>query len=379
MTIGIDQISFAIPRYYLDLAVLAERQGVALEKFHQGIGQEQMAQVPPDEDMVTLAAKAAAPLLDADSRAALDTILLATESGIDQSKAAGLYVQRLLNLPSRVRIVELKQACYSATAGLQLAAALVARRPDRKVLLIASDVAKYDLDSPAEITQGAGAVAMLISAAPRVLALGPVSGCYSEEVMDFWRPNGRKTPLVDGRFSTLMYLKALENALNHYKSQGGNNLDNLAAHCYHLPFTKMGLKAHQRLCKLTGQPYREEDCAAAMSYNRQIGNCYSASLYLSLCSLLDNNDDLAGREIGLFSYGSGAVAEFFTGQVQENYRQFLQRERHRQLLAQRQQLSYEEYLQFWPGPDDSADQEIADSASGTPRLAAIEAHKRLYQ
>ena len=377
--IGIDGISLSIPRFYLDLATLAGRHQQPVAKYYEGIGQEKMAVVPPDEDIVTLAVKAARPLINPENCQKISTLLFATESAIDQSKAAGIYVQKLLQLPANLRVVELKQACYSATAALQMARALVALQPDSQVLVIASDVAKYDLNSSAEATQGAGAVAMLVAKNPRLLALGPISGCYSEDVMDFWRPNGRKTPLVDGRFSTLMYLKALENALNHYKSQGGNNLDNLAAHCYHLPFTKMGLKAHQRLCKLTGQPYREEDCAAAMSYNRQIGNCYSASLYLSLCSLLDNNDDLAGREIGLFSYGSGAVAEFFTGQVQENYRQFLQRERHRQLLAQRQQLSYEEYLQFWPGPDDSADQEIADSASGTPRLAAIEAHKRLYQ
>lgn len=379
MTIGIDQISFAIPRYYLDLAVLAERQGVALEKFHQGIGQEQMAQVPPDEDMVTLAAKAAAPLLDADSRAALDTILLATESGIDQSKAAGLYVQRLLNLPSRVRIVELKQACYSATAGLQLAAALVARRPDRKVLLIASDVAKYDLDSPAEITQGAGAVAMLISAAPRVLALGPVSGCYSEEVMDFWRPNWRSTPLVDGRFSTMMYLKALEQAYQHYVTQSGPAVAEMAAFCYHLPFSKMGVKAHERLCKIAGLPLREGDFRDGMIYNRLIGNCYSASLYLALCSLLDHRDDLAGRTIGLFSYGSGAVAEFFSGTVQPGYQTALHRDRHRRQLAERVALSYADYLHYWHSAAGPEDVEFPDSGSGAPRLAAIRNQQRIYQ
>lgn len=377
--IGIDGISLSIPRFYLDLATLAAQRQVPVAKYYEGIGQEKMAVVPPDEDIVTLAVKAARPLINAENRHRISTILFATESAIDQSKAAGIYLQKLLQLPAHMRVVELKQACYGATAALQMARALVALQPDSQVLVVASDVAKYDLNSAAEATQGAGAVAMLVAKNPRLLALGPISGCYSEDVMDFWRPNGRKTPLVDGRFSTLMYLKALENALQHYKNQGGTNLDGLAAHCYHLPFTKMGLKAHQRLCKLTGQPYGEEDCAAAMRYNRQIGNCYSASLYLSLCSLLDNDDGLAGREIGLFSYGSGAVAEFFTGRVQENYRQFLQRERHQQLLAQRQQLSYEEYLQFWPGPDDGVDQEIADSASGSPRLAAIDGHKRIYQ
>ena len=46
----------------------------------------------------------------------VDLLLFSTESGIDQSKAAGIYVHRLLNLSSNCRTVELKQACYSGTA-----------------------------------------------------------------------------------------------------------------------------------------------------------------------------------------------------------------------------------------------------------------------
>lgn len=42
--------------------------------------------------------------------------MLATETGVDQSKAAGLYLHPLLLLPRNCRIIELKQACYCATA-----------------------------------------------------------------------------------------------------------------------------------------------------------------------------------------------------------------------------------------------------------------------
>src|SRR5699024_12486653 len=49
-------------------------------------------------------------------------------------------------------------------------------------------------------------------------------------------------------------------------------------------------------------------------------NTYTASLYFALTAQLHNNEDLAGKRLGFFSYGSGAVAEFFTGVVQENYR-----------------------------------------------------------
>src|SRR5204862_1630152 len=48
----------------------------------------------------------------------------------------------------------------------------------------------------------------------------------------------------------------------------------------------------------------------------RIGNTYTASLYLCLAaSLEDEGRKLAGRRLGLFSYGSGCCAEFFTGLV----------------------------------------------------------------
>jgi hydroxymethylglutaryl-CoA synthase len=48
----------------------------------------------------------------------------------------------------------------------------------------------------------------------------------------------------------------------------------------------------------------------------QIGNTYTASLYVCLASLLeDEGRALTGRRIGLFSYGSGCCAEFFTGVI----------------------------------------------------------------
>jgi hydroxymethylglutaryl-CoA synthase len=45
-----------------------------------------------------------------------------------------------------------------------------------------------------------------------------------------------------------------------------------------------------------------------------IGNTYTASLYFCLAGILEREArTLAGRRVGLFSYGSGCCAEFFTG------------------------------------------------------------------
>jgi len=125
MNPGIDRISFYTPHYYLDLKTLAEQRGVDPDKYRLGIGQERMAVPPPDEDIVTLAANAAWPLLSEIDLSSIDCLLFATESGVDQSKAAGLFVHGLLKLPARCRVVELKQACYAGTVALRLAATWV--------------------------------------------------------------------------------------------------------------------------------------------------------------------------------------------------------------------------------------------------------------
>ncbi|MEP5761216.1 MAG: hydroxymethylglutaryl-CoA synthase [Litoreibacter sp.] len=381
MKIGIDALSFYVPKRYLDLATLAEHKGIDPDKFSLGIGQEKIAMPEHDEDIVTLAAEAARPIIEAQGSEGIDTLLFATESGIDQSKSAGVYVHRLLGLPSECRNVELKHACYSGTAALQMACGLVARKPDRKVLVIASDVSRYDLDGPAEATQGCGAVAMLISANPSILEIENISGCYTEDIMDFWRPNYRKTPIVDGKYSAIKYLHALNHAWTDYRKNGGRAYGEFNHFCYHLPFSRMGEKGHKHLAKLEKNTADMEKCLPGMAYNRQVGNCYAASLYIGLTSLLETNEaDLSGHSIGFFSYGSGAVAEFFSGVVQDGYRSHLRVERHQDLLVNRTGLSFEDYRELWhaPDPQDGSLTDIPAAAHGRYRLAQIDDHKRIY-
>ena len=75
-----------------------------------------------------------------------------------------------------------------------------------------------------------------------------------------------------------------------------------------------------------------------------MGNCYTASIYVGLTSLLDNSDkDLSDCRIGLFSYGSGCVGEFFSGIVQPNYQHVLFKDNHYKMLEKRSSLSYQQY------------------------------------
>jgi len=214
--IGIDKIGFYTSAYYLDLATLAQMRGVDVNKFHIGLGQRKMAVAAPDEDVVTLGANASKRLLQDIDVQQIDTLLFATESGIDQSKGAGVYVHALLKLPKHCRVVELKQACYAATFALQTAVSLVRQRPEKKVLLIAADIARYGLHTSGESSQGCGAVALLISANPRVLALEAESSLYTYDVSDFWLPNYRREALVEGTYSPIMYLYTLHQNFAHY-------------------------------------------------------------------------------------------------------------------------------------------------------------------
>ena len=111
-----------------------------------------------------MAADAVAQLIGRTGTDEVRSIFFATESSVDQSKAAGVFLHGLLGLPEHVRTVEFKEACYGGTAALQCALALVARNPEERVIVVASDVARYAIDSPGEPTQGAGAVAMMVSA-----------------------------------------------------------------------------------------------------------------------------------------------------------------------------------------------------------------------
>lgn len=382
--IGIHDIAFATGHYAMDLAELAPVHGVEVDKYRVGLGQDVQTVAAPDEDIVTLAAAAAQQILHRHGPHGINTILLATETGIDASKAAAVYLQDLLNLPSAVRAVELKQACYGATAALQLAAALVARDNAKRVLVIASDIASYDLDSSGESTQGAAAVAMLVAADPAVAVLDPVSGLHTANVMDFWRPNYRATPRVDGKLSINVYLDAVEHAWKDYESGGGQPYTEFAAFCYHQPFTRMAYKAHTRLLEINGCPVTPErldaDLAVTTHYNRRIGNSYTASLYLGLLSTLDHAADLTGKPVAMLSYGSGCVAEFFSVTPVPGYSDQLRADANRDVLAAREPIGYESYRRLREQARTGADGDVdfaAVTRSGF-RISGIADDKRIY-
>lgn len=369
MNVGIDVIEFATSRYFFSLKSLAERRNVEYSKYYLGIGQVLMSVFPPNEDIVTLAVAAAektmAKIEDKDS---VDMLIFATESSFDISKAAGTYVHRFLGLKNQCRVFDIKQACYSGTAALQLAKNYVIANPKSKVLVVSSDILQYSSDTSGEPTQGGAAVAFIVSQNPRLLNIEPVSSVYSEEIMDFWRPIDKKEAIFDGKLSAYQYLRSLDIVFNDYLKQSGLSKTDIDYFCFHSPFGKMVRKAAKQI--------GYTDIENLLKYNSVIGNSCSASLYVGFISLLDHQaEDMSEKRIGFYSYGSGSVAEFFTGRMAPGYQKMLSSESNKTFLANRMEISFEEYETFRKFASDYKRYENA----GSLKLTGVIDDKRIYK
>src|SRR5690625_5070295 len=364
---------------------LAVARDVEPAKFTVGIGQDAMAVAPITQDPVTLAANAALHILDDTDREAIDFIMFGTETGIDHSKSAGVYVHNLLGLQPNARTIEMKQACYGATAALQLAKGHIALNPKSKVLVLASDIARYGLNSSGEVTQGAGAVAMVISADPNIMTIENDSTFLTEDIMDFWRPTYSDVAFVDGKFSNEQYMAFFQDVWGQYKKKTSRTLDDFAAICFHLPYTKMGLKALETVIEEAAEETQErllENYQISAKFSRRVGNIYTASLYLGLLSLLEQCSTLQpGDRIGLYSYGSGAVGEFFTGVLQADFQENLLTELHKEMFVTRKEITVEEYEKVFSEvlPTDGSTIELAtDNDPAQICLSGIKDHMRQY-
>ena len=386
MTIGIDKIGFATGRYRLDMGDLAQSRGVDSEKFSKGLLLDALSITPITEDIVTLGASAANSILDEKDKASIDMVLVATESSIDQSKAAAVYIHSLLGIQPFARSLELKEACYSATAALNYAKLYVEKHPQSKVLVIASDIAKYGINTPGEPTQGSGSIAMLISQNPRLLELHDDNVAQTRDIMDFWRPNYSTTPFVDGMYSTKQYLDMLKTTWAEYQKRSGKTLADFSAFCFHLPFPKLALKGFNKIMDKSLPDAKKEalkaNFDASITYSRQIGNIYTGSLFLGLLSLLENSDNLqAGENIALFSYGSGAVAEIFSATLVDGFKAQIKTNR-KEELESRQSISVADYETIFfeeDALDEDGNASFADYVTNDFSLVAIKEHQRIYE
>ena len=385
MNIGIDKIGFATANYVLKLADLAEARGIVPDKLSKGLLLKELSIAPITEDIVTMGASAAESILTAKDKNEIDMVIVASESGIDQSKASAVFVHGLLGVQPFARSLEMKEACYSATAALDYARLHVEKHPNSKVLVIASDIAKYGVDTPGEPTQGAGAVAMLITNNPRILIFNEDNVAQTRDIMDFWRPNYSTTPFVNGMYSTQQYLDSLKTTWVEYQKRNQVSLKDFAAICFHLPYPKLALKGLKKIMDKSLSLEQQEQLQAnfyqSILYSQKVGNIYTGSLFLGLLSLLENSSTLkTGDRIALFSYGSGAVSEIFSSQLVAGFKQRLQTNRI-EMLNNRTPLSIPDYEKIFfeeAQLDQNGSASFMNYENQNFALAEIVEHQRRY-
>src|SRR6056297_3523827 len=226
--VGIEALNLFGGTACLDVRDLCDHRGLDLPRF-ENLMMREKAVALPFEDPVTFAVNAAKPVVDAlmpDEKARIEMVIVCTESGIDFGKSLSTWVHRYLELPSNARLFEIKQACYSGAAGLQMAANFVlsGTSPGAKVLVITTDISRFALaDANAvqewaysEPTSGAGAAAILVSDTPHILRLDVGAyGNHAFEVMDTCRP-GPDTEAGDADLSLMAYLDCAVGAFDDY-------------------------------------------------------------------------------------------------------------------------------------------------------------------
>jgi hydroxymethylglutaryl-CoA synthase len=402
MTVGIDGIEVWTGKLRLDLAeTFAPAQGENPGKYTKGLGLYASSFPDTYEDIVTMGANAAHRLMDRKGLEPEDIgrIDVATESAFDNSKPVSTYVAGCLEQVydgdfHHANKGERKFACISGTQSLDDAYNWIqaGRNRGRAGLVIATDTALYARDDPGEATQGAGAVAMLISEDPDLVELSAEQGYGSADETDFLKPQ-QQFPSVDGKRSVQVYLARMREAIEDYESVVGKiHPDDYVLGPFHTPFPGMVRKAaalayrhfsrdteiEVSLAEEIGrQPRREafdsdeafREAAAeytdaltdtdtyqewyedviepTLEISREVGNWYTGSVHVARVAgmkhALENGQNLTGERMLVGSYGSGAQAEFHAETIQAGWAEEVGAMNVDEQLADRHELSFEKY------------------------------------
>lgn len=265
MTAGIDDISIYIPRLFVSASDFALARGLDIKKLENGLGISKMAIVDANQDPACLAANACLKIMQKNNLSPNDIgrLYIATESSFDESKAMNSYVIGMLEQIygngsfEHCGGIECKFACVSGSYALYDNSNWIraGEAEGKYALVVVSDIAKYDLGSSGEVTQGAGAIAILLNDNPRLLKFDPkITSTSIKNEYDFYRPFGKETPIVNGKYSNLLYLIQVKKALSTYKKKAFSTgliklkndetiLDYIDYLNMHLPYSNMGKKA----------------------------------------------------------------------------------------------------------------------------------------
>lgn len=438
--VGIDDMSFYVPGIYLPIETLAKARNIEYAKLNKGLGLKKMALPDVGEDAATMAAMALHQLIDRNhlDPTSIGRIYMGTESALDGAKptasyALGMLAQRYGEHAFRnCDVVDMTFACIGGMDALHNTIDWVKGDPKRIGIVVATDFAKYDLESTGEYTQGAGAVAMLIKHQPRLLAIDDSWGVATESVFDFFKPRRRhqltsivndaldlygktafdlelketiekhgkgilstdesfveqfkETPVFDGQYSNQCYQDRIHESTLHFTAQKSerNILEDWNHFIFHLPYAAHGrrifipvfIREMEKLGHLdvliteTGIDPKEDKkgfekavakCPTYLQFvatkveksmraSSQIGNMYTASIFMALMSAFSchyrENSTIEGELIGLIGYGSGSKSKVCEAKIQPNWKSVVEQWNLFESLENRQAISFDEYLQL---------------------------------
>lgn len=410
MTVGIDAIQFDVPKLYLPIPELAEQRNIEPDKLTKGLGLQKMSILDVSQDVITLGANALLKLIQQE-QLQLDEIAkiyVGTESGVDNSKPVASYIIELIEKKLGTKafqhcdVVDLTFACIGAVDALQNCVDFIRLHPTKKAIVIATDFAKYDLNSTGEYTQGAGAVAMVVAANPKIIAFSTETGVATSGVFDFFKPKQtllksmitgndsnenwfdvleteitivKDQPVYDGHYSNTCYIDRITAAYDHYKkeSQQSSILFNDWAFIFmHLPYCFQGRRTfieiyaqeNQHLLEQTaGENTKEKIKGLAKSQAYQelvaekiypteiasgaVGNLYTGSIFLGMLSALyyaaTNEKQLSNEKVGFIAYGSGSKSKVFEGTLQKEWKAQISKTKLFEQLELRTAIDFETY------------------------------------
>lgn len=271
MKAGVSGLALYVPRPRVRLEDFCEWTGQPWPKISKVVG-DSFRVCAAHESVYTMAANAVLRLIeqyDIDPRQ-VGLLALGTESSTDNSAGAVIVrgmVDDALSKLGRPRIAtdcevpEMKHACLGGMYALKSALRYVATDgKDRVSIIVSADIAEYERGSTGEPTQGAGAVAMLVEAQPKLVTID-LSGAGSASTyrgVDFRKPVARyfvdgyadnvqrlhDFPVFNGRYSTQCYMRTVGDAIESmFRRQGTVLFDDAAAVVMHRPYAHMPVQA----------------------------------------------------------------------------------------------------------------------------------------
>lgn len=412
MKTGIDAIAFDVAKLHLPIRTLAEARNINPDKLEKGLGLLKMTLPDAHQDSVVFGANALTKLIQQNNLnpSEIARIYVGTESGVDNAKPIGSYLIGLMEQLygegsfSHCDTVDMTFACIGGVDALQNCIDFIRLNPDKKAIVVTTDVAKYDLESTGEYTQGAGALAMLITANPRVIAIENNWAVSTQGVFDFFKPTRTVTkwqvtgtefndpwfghlesvieihkdqPVFDGQYSNQCYTDRTKEAYFRFRDMTANHdlplcgWENIVMH---LPYAYQGRRMFAEIFALdaetpllTGNEPRSEqkekiktiskseDYTAFVNQKLQpaepasslIGNLYTGSIFMGLLSTLaqhaKNGTDVTDKKIGFLAYGSGSKSKVFEGTVQQGWTEAAQKAQLFETLEQSHEIDFTTY------------------------------------